>query len=196
MTTQAVKIVFAAVLCSAALWPAAGPAAEKPVAATPSAVVQIADILRRLKKAPDPETAAVLAAAARTLWRRSGSDTVDVLLQRVGVLVRDGDFDRALEILDAVVEIAPEFAGGWLQRAAVLFRLRKYGVALHDVSLALQLEPDHFDALGQLGLILDALGDRKGALKAFERALQIYPFMPGIGGFIDRYRARPAGKPI
>ena len=196
MIKPSVMIVFCTVLFLTAGWPVPGTAAEKPAPATAAAVAQIPDILRRLKKAPDPETAAVLAAAARTLWRRSGSDTVDLLLRNVGVLVRDGDHDRALEILDAVVEIAPEFAGGWLQRAAVLYRLRKYGVALHDVSLALQLEPDHFDALGQLGLILDALGDRKGALKAFERALRIYPYMPGIGTFIDRYRARSGGKPI
>lgn len=134
-------------------------------------------LLDQLAKAEDAQTAAVLADAVRKLWRRSGSPTVDVLMSQAVKAMGKKSSEKALKLLDAVVEISPEFAEGWNMRATVLYLTRSYDASIADIHKVLELEPRHFGALSGLGLIMRALGDKKAALRTFRRALKIHPFM-------------------
>jgi len=149
----------------------------KPNAKDPEATRKevLEDLFNRLSQAGDEESASVIAEAIEKIWLRSGSDTIDLLMQRSLQLIQSEDYDTALDILDSIVEMAPDYAEGWNQRATVFFLKKDFRRSLDDLRHVLALEPRHFKAIAGLGLIMQELGDKEAALKAFRKALRVYP---------------------
>ncbi len=58
----------------------------------------------------------------------------------------------------------------------------------------LALEPRHFGAYSGLGIILDRLGDKKGALEAYRRAVAIHPHLPGAAEGIKKLTREVEGE--
>lgn len=137
----------------------------------------LADLYQRLSRAEDVESSRVVASAIEKLWLRSGSDTVDLLMSRVGKLMEDEEFDVALKLLDSIIEIAPDYSEGWTRRAAVFFVRKDFGKSLEDLRQALALDPSHYKAIQGLGLLMQELGDKEAALKAFRRVLKVHPHL-------------------
>jgi len=108
----------------------------------------LTELYDRLRKAEDEPTAAIVAKAIEKLWLRSGSATVDLLMNRAGALMLDEDHEVALKILNSVIEIAPAYTEGWNRRAALL--------------------------------LMQELGDKKAALKAFRHALNVHPHLEDL----------------
>ncbi len=201
------KIIMAVFICAGlATWPhaparAAGSAMDAPAPQRVKAGDKrskdaiLPKLTRQLGQATDPDNARILAGTIRKLWRYSDSPTIRLLMERAGVLISESRPVPALQILDSIVEIAPEYGEAWFQRSVLLLQMDEIGRALHDVGQTLDLNPDHFDALRQLGVILNRLGDRKGALNAYQRARRLYPLLPGIGEAIKAL-SEPAGRAI
>jgi len=156
----------------------------------------LADLYDRLHKAQDAESAAPIARTIEELWLQSGSDTVDVLMSRAIILVQDNNFDQAIEILDSVTSIAPEYSEGWNQRATVYFLKREYDRSLNDLRQVLALDPRHFKAINGLALILQELGDKSAALKAYRKALQVHPHLGGANRAIEELEREVEGQGI
>lgn len=148
------------------------PKVEKPKA---SKKALLADLFSRLQEAPDQGSAELVAEAIDKIWMRSGSDTVDLLMNRALRMLQEKKFEVALDILDSVVAIAPKYPEGWNQRATIFFLKRDFRRSLDDLRHVLALEPRHFKALSGLGLIMQEIGDKEAALKAFRHALKLYP---------------------
>ena len=100
---------------------------------------------------------------------------------------------RAAEVFDQVVTRAPAFAEGWNRRATLRFLTGDFDGSVADIRQVLSLEPRHFGALSGLGLIYMALERPQGALKAFERALQINPHMVSARRHAAHLRAQLKG---
>lgn len=137
-------------------------------------------LFQRLAKAEDERNAELLEKAVWQIWLRSGSDTIDVLMQQSIRAMNDERSDAALAILDSVVELAPNYPEGWNKRATVLYIRKQYDASLRDIEKVLALEPRHFGALSGLGLIKRAQGHGKEALEAYRKALAIHPFLSGV----------------
>jgi tetratricopeptide (TPR) repeat protein len=120
------------------------------------------------------------------LWSRSGSDAMDLLLQRGQSAIEAGDLDRAVAHLSALTDHAPGFAEGWNARATAFYLQGHLGLSLDDIARTLALEPRHFGALTGLGLILEELGDDALALDAYRHALAIHPHSDDIKGALTR----------
>lgn len=150
---------------------------KNPPAANPeiSKKEVLSDLFDRLRDAPDEQSAELVAEAIDKIWMRSGSDTVDLLMSRAQRLVQEKELDVALDILDSVVAMAPKYPEGWNQRATILFLKRDFRRSLDDLRRVLALEPRHFKAISGLGLIMQEMGDKQAALKAFRHALKVYP---------------------
>ena len=133
------------------------------------------DMLNRLTRADNAESAALLAKAIEELWLKSDSDTIDLLMQRAMTSVRDSNLQLALELLNNIVVLEPSYAEGWNKRATVLYMMEDYQRALGDLQRTLALEPSHFGAMNGVGLIMRELGDDEAALAAFRKALRIHP---------------------
>lgn len=153
-------------------------------------------LFEALKAAPDQDAAKHVEHRIWALWFVSGSDTADLLMSRVKTAVEKGDADTALKLLDAVIELKPDFAEGWNQRAAVYFVKKDYGRALADLSQALAREPRHFGAWAGLGAILQDIGDEKRALDAYRHALALYPQLPRIPDAVKALTEKVEGRDI
>ena len=130
-----------------------------------------------LKRATSEADAGLVADQIRAEWRNSGSATIDLMMQWVADAEKKQNFAAALDFLDQVTVLAPDYAEGWNQRATVHFVMHDYARSMADIERTLALEPRHFGALAGLGAILQARGKKALALKAYERLLAVYPML-------------------
>jgi tetratricopeptide (TPR) repeat protein len=137
----------------------------------------LAELYEKLGAAANAEAARPIMVAIEELWRISGSDTVDLLLSRAERFVKEADLDLALQILDATVDIAPEDAEVWHQRAKVHALRQDYAQAVVDLKRTLSLDPKYYRAINDLGIVLEELGAKKDALQTYRKALKVNPFL-------------------
>ena len=149
-----------------------------------------------LKAAPDEASAKAVENRIMTLWLASGSDTADLLMSRVKVAVDAKEIDLALKLLDAVVEIKPDYAEAWNRRATLHFMNKDFNRSIVDIRQVLAREPRHFGALAGLGMILQEIGDDKRALEIFRRALDIHPHLPRISDLVKQLTEKVDGRDI
>jgi tetratricopeptide (TPR) repeat protein len=133
-----------------------------------------------LKVAPDEASAKNIEERIWALWLASGSDTCNLLMARVKAALDKEDYDLALRLLDAIIEIKPGYLEAYNRRATVFFLKRDYGSALADLRAVLSREPRHFGALSGLGAIMQDIGDDKDALEVYRSALAIDPHLRGV----------------
>lgn len=127
-------------------------------------------------------------------WNRSGSPSMDLLAERADRAVEAEDYEAALVHLNDLTRLAPNFSEGWNKRATVYFLRDEYGRSLGDIARVLALEPRHFGAYSGLGIILDRLGDKSGALEAYRRAVAIHPNLPGAAEGIRKLKREVEGE--
>jgi tetratricopeptide (TPR) repeat protein len=186
-TLCAIQFSIAAEENIAPFTPPSPPAAEEPAQHPPAGPPKQQRITRQskaaflttlydqLKQAPSEEAAELVSKAIERVWRQSGSDTADLLMERAGIAIQAKNFDLALGILTSLVEIAPDYAEAWNQLATVYFLQEDYEKAMRGLRHVLALEPQHYKAIEGLSLILREIGDKRGALRATRRALTVYP---------------------
>ncbi|PLX35910.1 MAG: hypothetical protein C0606_17640 [Hyphomicrobiales bacterium] len=105
----------------------------------------------------------------------SNSPTVSLLMERALLAVSAEDYPLALDLLDSVVLLAPDFVEGWNKRATVYYLLDELNLSLNDIEQTLRLEPRHYGALIGFGLIMEKFEEKPAALKAYRKVLSIYP---------------------
>lgn len=130
-----------------------------------------------LKRERNEIKATRIAEQIQTQWQNSGSATVDLMMQWAALAMAEKKYAVALDFLDQVTVMKPDFAEGWNRRATVNFLMNDYGRSMADIQKTLSLEPRHFGALAGLAAILKDTGNKEGALHAFEQVLAVYPMM-------------------
>jgi tetratricopeptide (TPR) repeat protein len=156
----------------------------------------LAKLYDQLGAAHDAHDAAPIMQTIEQLWLLSGSDTVDLLMARADRFVKESDLDLALKILDATVDIAPEDAEAWHRRATVHYLQKDYELALADLRHALDIDPKHYKAINDLGVVLEALGAKKEALQAYRKALEINPFLDDARQSVEFLKREVEGQDI
>jgi len=129
-------------------------------------------------------------------WSESGSASMNLLLMRAENAMESGQLELALRFLDDLVRLAPDFAEGWNKRATVYFLLEEYGRSVADIQRTLALEQRHFGALSGLGMILERLGDKPGAMRAYRRGLEVHPNLPGAAAGVERLAPDVDGREL
>jgi tetratricopeptide (TPR) repeat protein len=150
----------------------------------------------KLRSARDAKAAEPITEAIEQAWHTSGSDTVDLLMSRVDAFVLSAQLDLAAEVLDAVTDIAPDNAEAWHQRAIVSFMQKDNRRALGELRRALSIDPHHYKAIRDLGMVLQQIGDKKGALEAYRQALEINPFLEQARQAVDELVPDVEGQDI
>jgi tetratricopeptide (TPR) repeat protein len=153
-------------------------------------------LFEALKVAPDDESAKYIENRIWAIWLGSPSDTANLLMGRVKTAVDGKDLDLAIKLLDAVIDIRPDFVEAWNRRATVYYTKKDFGRALADIHEVLAREPRHFGALSGLGIILQELGDDKHALDVFRRALAVHPRLERIPDLVKKLGEKIDGRDI
>lgn len=157
--------------------PAIETAPELPAPEGPKSESRLDTLFSELKKTRNEAAAQRIAGQIWAEWMKSGSATVDLLMQWSNDATKTEKWGVALDFLDQVVTLQPDYAEGWNRRATVHFLMRNYASSMADIERTLRLEPRHFGALSGLGAIMKTTGRKELALDAYERALAVYPMM-------------------
>jgi tetratricopeptide (TPR) repeat protein len=158
--------------------------------------IDLDGLFAKLKQAPDAASAAITSHAIEQRWARSGSDTADLLMQRANAAIAANDRPLAIEILDRIIVLEPDWAEAWNRRATVFFMEDDLSRSVADIQEVLQREPRHYGALMGLGGILERVGDERKALQAYQRVLAIYPLLPAAQKGAERLNAKFGDVPI
>jgi len=117
-------------------------------------------------------------------------------MTRVKTAVDKEELDLAIQMLDAIIEIRPQYAEAWNRRATVFYLKKDYAGALTDLRQTLRREPRHFAALAGLGTIMQDIGDDKRALEAFRAALALHPRLKGMAERVRTLTVKVEGRRI
>jgi tetratricopeptide (TPR) repeat protein len=156
----------------------------------------LSDLYAHLATSGDEDSAKAVADAIERVWLSSGSDTIDVLMERSMKAVGEKNYDLALKLLDHVVALAPDFTEGWNRRAYVHYMKSEVDQALGDLRRTLALDPNHFKALDGLAQILREIGQKRPALKAFKQLLDVHPYWSGAQDAVDELEREVEGQGI
>lgn len=129
-------------------------------------------------------------------WNASGSPTIDLLHERATAAIEKKDYPLALEYLDTIVSLAPDFAEGWNKRATVYYLIDNYELSIADIGRALSIQPRHFAALAGLGMIFREINAPDRALAAFRKAQQIHPYLGDIERPMETLELEVEGRGI
>ena len=146
----------------------------------PSEMLSEEQLFAQLAKAESAEDAKPIESKLQTMFKASGSPSVDLLMNRAEVAAAANDDKMAAKLLDAVTTIAPKFAEGWHARAALETEAGDDAAALASLQKVVLLNPRQFNALSELAGMLEDYGDKAGALKLYRRALALDPQLEGV----------------
>jgi tetratricopeptide (TPR) repeat protein len=180
------------------------PKAQKKLPEAPSKLPRVpADRIRgldflfgALKAAPDEDSARHVEARIWALWLQTPSDTAALLMVRAKAAIDAQNVDVAMQLLDAVIKIRPDYVEAWNRRATLYYLKSDYVRALEDFQQVLLREPRHFGALVGLGTIMRDIGDDKRALDAFRKALAINPYLEKIPETVKQLSEKVEGRDI
>jgi tetratricopeptide (TPR) repeat protein len=128
-------------------------------------------------------------------WIKSGDDEVDKLVDQAIQAMQTLHYQDALALLDVVVVKKPDYAEGWNKRATVLYVVGELDRSMADIGKVLALEPRHFGAISGIGLIQIAKGNKKAALDAYRKVIEIYPLSQGAIQSIESLEKEVEGDP-
>ena len=201
------RIRLSLALAAVLALPAFGPAWAQPVplpdapdklprAARGDRIKNLDFLFEALKVAPDADAAKLVEGRIWALWLASGSDTADLMMTRVKTAMDEKDTKLAIQLLDAVIELRPEYVEAWNRRATIHFSNKDYGKSLADIRQVLAREPRHFGALTGLGVIMQEFNEDKLALEAFRRALAVNPHLSKVPDFVKSLTEKVEGRDI
>lgn len=167
--------LLVAVLLAAGLSPGLAQENLKPAEAGEQS--RLEKLFADLKRERNEKAAERIANFIQEEWSRSGSASIDLMMQWSGKAMKEKKFDVALDFLDQVTVLAPEFAEGWNRRATVHYMMDNYAKSMADIERTLRLEPRHFGALSGMAAIFKTYEHKQAALDAYARVLDIYPML-------------------
>lgn len=146
-------------------------------------------LVERLKD-PDPMVNQMAEHAIWSIWFRLGTDCANHQVCRGTLALGRREFDHAISHFSRAIELCPSFAEAYNQRAIAHYLKEEYEDSLEDCRSAVEHMPIHFGAWAGMGHCHAHLGQLRDALGCYERALEIYPRIEGIGQVIRELRAK------
>ena len=159
-------------------------ASPAPVAPPPSAAgaptpkATLDTMLGALRVAPSDSVAEALEGQIREAWVNAASPAVKLLLVRGAREMEEGAAGDAVDSFDAALDLDPDLLEAWRGRAQARQRLGDPAGAIRDIQEVLRREPRHFAALQDLSRIAEGQRDWRGALRAWQKVLEVDPRTP------------------
>ena len=144
----------------------------------------IPHLAQRLRD-PDPMTNQMAEHALWSIWFRLGTPEANHQLARGALAVERKDFEHALEHFNNAINISPDFAEAYNQRAIALYLIERYAESCQDCLRAVERMPCHFGAWAGLGHCHAHAGRIREAIESYRRALEVNPHLECIEQSIE-----------
>ena len=136
----------------------------------------ICDLARQLRD-PDPVVNQMAEHALWSIWFRLGNPAAHKQLLSGLEHLNNREFDAAEHRFSHAIELDPEFAEAYNQRAIVHYLREEYAPSVADCDKAVELMPEHFGAWAGMGHCYLHLGHNDKAIESYEKALEINPHL-------------------
>jgi len=176
--------------------PQAAPSTDKPSTPADPEKASLDRLFERLAASQDADETKGITRLIERRWLQSGSDTADLLMSRAIAAATSDKDELAIELLDRVLALEPNWAEAWNKRAMVFTSLGDQEHAILDLSQAVAREPRHYVAWTGLGVLFREAGDKKASLAAYERALAIAPHLPDVEKAVKELQIEVNGRDI
>ncbi len=171
-------------------------AASPAVSAPKNAQLSLDDLFARLKAAPTPDAGEMVARQIEARWLASGSETIDLLMIRAIGAMKGNDQGLALDLLDSILVLKPDYAEAWNRRATIHFLKKDFGRSIADVEQTLRLEPRHFGALAGLAAMLKDMDRKKQALEVYRMVVDLYPSLESVKKDFEQLSVEVGGRSL
>jgi tetratricopeptide (TPR) repeat protein len=112
------------------------------------------------------------------IWLRTDDPVADPLFHTGLQLISEDEPDAAIEKLNLVIELKPDFAEAWNHRGNAYAALGEEDRALADYERAIALNPYEFGTLESIAEIWLGRSNYRKAAEYFRRALDLNPNLP------------------
>jgi tetratricopeptide (TPR) repeat protein len=128
-------------------------------------------------KDPDPVVNEMAEHALWSIWFRSGNCEANQQLARGAQAMERGELREAIEHFTRAIEIDPDFAEAYNQRAIAHCLADEYDESIADCQRTVELMPCHFGAWAGMGHCHAHEGRLRPALETYRKALEINPHL-------------------
>lgn len=147
--------------------------------------------LRRALADSDPVVHQMAEHAMWSIWFRAGSEEANCKLARGAMALEKRDFQCACRHFSRAIEMDPDFAEPYNQRAIANYLREEYVDSIADCRQAIQRMPCHFGAWAGKGHSHAHLGNIAEAIRCYSHALEINPGLDGIRLAVKQLRCSP-----
>ena len=154
-------------------------------------------LFTELRTTSEAEKAKIVAAEIWRIWSKHRDN--DRLSERLKIGIAQmeaGRLRQAEQIFTTIIDTDPAFAEAWNKRATVYFLMGAYDRSKRDIAQTILREPRHFGALSGLGLVETHLGNYEAALKAYEQAIALHPYLENYEEITTALKKLVAGEAI
>jgi tetratricopeptide (TPR) repeat protein len=176
--------------------PGPGPEQRGEAAAAATRRSLLDQLFAKLKETQDRAEATALDQAIGTIFARTGSPTIDLMMDWAMEETARNQRGRARDYLDTILTLDPNHAEAYFRRAQLSLVARDTAKAVADLERAIALEPRHYGALVVLGSIMRELQRDREALAAFRAALDLNPHIVGARRLVEQLGERVDGRGI
>jgi tetratricopeptide (TPR) repeat protein len=151
-------------------------------------------LLARQLRDQDPMINQMAEHALWSVWFRCGSPAANDQLGFGIRALEHRQFKHAIEHFNQAIELSPEFAEAYNQRAIAHCLMEKFKPSIEDGLLTLSLMPCHFSAWAGMGHCHAHQGCLDDALHCYQQALNINPHLDCIRQAIEELTGRSQPK--
>ena len=138
---------------------------------------ELEDLFAALSKTTQEPQAKQIEGLIWSIWLTSEDEQVNAIMEKLSQARFKQDYETALKYSSQIIELKPDYAEGWNQRATMEFLLGNYDKSLADIVETLKREPRHFGALSGRAFILLKQNKTRQAIETINHALKIHPFL-------------------
>lgn len=142
-------------------------------------------------KDPDPVVNQMAEHALWSIWFRCGSCAANQEVCRGTKALNRRQMDRALEHFNRAIELDPDFAEAYNQRAIVGYLLEQYEPSIADCQSAVRLMPCHFGAWAGMGHCHTQLHRHADAIRCYQKAIDINPHLTSLTEALKQLKSKP-----
>ena len=148
------------------------------------------DIAQQLKD-PDPMVNQMAEHALWSIWFRSGSCPANHEVCEGTKALNDRKMEKAIQHFCRAIEIDPNFAEAYNQRAITSYLLEKYDQSIDDCRETVRLMPCHFGAWSGMGHCHAHLNQPADTIRCYQKALEINPHLTSLHETLEQLKSMP-----